>query len=77
MSQPTYFGNGLLRPGNLFDYLMRRVRDGKIAAGEILNAVLRALGPIWPGRMTLDEVNLGDCWQHEDKLIPFHKLSQC
>jgi Protein of unknown function (DUF1688) len=72
----TYFGQGLLRPGNLFDYLMLHVRDGKIEASQILDAVLRGLGPIWPGRIALANVNLGDCWQHDESLVPFHKLSQ-
>jgi hypothetical protein len=79
-TNPTYFGTGILRPGNLFDYLMLQVRNGEIAAGKILDAVLHALGPIWPGRIALGSVNLGDCWRHEDlggdALIPFHKLSQ-
>jgi hypothetical protein len=41
--------------------------------------LLRALGPVWPGRITLDGVALGDCWRHPgtgDGLVPFHKLTQ-
>jgi len=46
--------------------------------------VLEALGSIWPGRIELDGVNLGDVWRHRamrtgdatDGLVPFHKLSQ-
>jgi hypothetical protein len=49
-----------------------------------LRAVLHHLGPIWPGRISLDGVSLGDTWRHptivrDDEtngLIPFHKLSQ-
>ncbi len=47
-------------------------------------AVLDALGPIWPGRLALGAVNLGDVWPHPAAggdgpaagLVPFHKLSQ-
>jgi hypothetical protein len=44
--------------------------------------VLRELGPIWPSRITLDGVALGDCWRHPalahegSDLVPLHKLSQ-
>jgi hypothetical protein len=45
---------------------------------------LQHLGAIWPSRLTLGGVALGDCWKHpslvtEDAtcgLIPLHKLSQ-
>jgi hypothetical protein len=46
----------------------------------MLRLVLRALGPIWPGRLSLDGVPLGDCARHYavpgDGLVPLHKLSQ-
>ena len=46
--------------------------------------MLAHLGPIWPSRLSLAGVALGDCWRHpairrEDAtngLVPFHKLSQ-
>jgi hypothetical protein len=41
---------------------------------------LEALGPIWPGRLSLAGVPLGDCGRHPavpgNRLVPFHKLSQ-
>lgn len=72
------------RPGGLFDHLVRRAPDGRIAAATILTEVLKHLGPIWPGRIALGGVPLGDCWRHPairtgdatDQLVPFHKLSQ-
>lgn len=72
------------RIGNLFDYLVRRARNGALAATEILDAVLRGFSSIWPGREVIDGVNLGDVWRHSairtadrtDGLVPFHKLSQ-
>ena len=70
----TYFRDG--RPGNLIDYLVGKY--GKIIPAEgLLRGVLDALGPIWPGRETMDGVNLGDVWKHSKHgLIAFHKLSQ-
>lgn len=82
-SQPELFGRPA-RVGNLFDYLAARAADGRLPAPAILAAVLRGLGPIWPGRIELDGTNLGDVWRHPavrtgdltDGLVPFHKLSQ-
>jgi hypothetical protein len=81
---PEYFGGERPRLGNLYDYLEARAAGGTLPAREILAAVLGALGPIWPGRITLDGVNLGDVWRHQALaeltpgagLVPFHKLSQ-
>jgi hypothetical protein len=72
------------RPGGLFDYLLTTADRGPVAATAILSALLRQLGPIWPSRIVLDGVALGDCWRHpalktEDatsELMPLHKLSQ-
>lgn len=84
VEQPLYFGGAAPRIGNLFDYFAGIAGDGAIAAPAILQAVLYGLGPIWPGRLTLAGVNLGDVWKHPalrtddatNGLIPFHKLSQ-
>jgi hypothetical protein len=66
------------RPGNLFDRW--RAQGGEVSAAEILRALLRTLGPIWPARVSLGGVPLGDCGRHSalpgDGLVPFHKLSQ-
>ena len=75
---PAVFG-APARLGNLYDYLIAHARDNKIAADFILGTVLRALGPVWPSRLSLDGVALGDCWPHpaaEGGRVPFHKLSQ-
>jgi hypothetical protein len=72
------------RPGGLFDHLVARANGGCIEAATILSELLIQLGPIWPSRITLDGVALGDCWRHpalvtEDTtsgLVPLHKLSQ-
>jgi hypothetical protein len=72
------------RPGGLFDQLVADANHGTIAAPAILTMVLRELGPIWPSRITLGGVALGDCWRHltlgreadGSDLVPLHKLSQ-
>ncbi len=72
------------RPGGLFDHLAAKAEAGRLPATAILAAVLAHLGPIWPSRVTLGGIALGDCWHHpliragdaSDGLIPFHKLSQ-
>lgn len=75
---PAVFGRPA-RAGNLVDYLRAHAADGRIEADFVLATLLRALGPVWPGRLCLDGVPLGDCWSHpalEDGLLPFHKLTQ-
>jgi hypothetical protein len=81
---PEMFGGESPRVGNLYDHLATQAPNGRLPAGAILDAVLRGLGPIWPGRIELGGVNLGDVWRHPaavsedltDGLVPFHKLSQ-
>ncbi|MEK6553698.1 MAG: DUF1688 family protein [Bdellovibrionota bacterium] len=70
------------RIGNLVDYFVKHRPNKKIEAVFILKTVLKALGGIWPGRIVMNDVNLGDTWYH-DKLgtgvksfVPLHKLSQ-
>lgn len=75
---PAVFGP-TRRLGMLFDYLADHARGKEIDAAFILATLLRALGPVWPGRILLDGVSLGDCWRHPDVeggLLPFHKLTQ-
>lgn len=76
-------GGALPRPGALYDVLRER-HGATVRAADVLARVLESLGPIWPGRVVLDGVNLGDVWPHSslgppetvDALVPFHKLSQ-
>ena len=77
-------GAAVGRPGKLFDVMAGRAVGGKLPAPVILEVVLEALGPIWPGRLALGGVPLGDCWRHPaikrddatDGYMPIHKLSQ-
>jgi hypothetical protein len=72
------------RPGGLFDALAAQAGREALPATAILDLLLAHLGPIWPGRLSLGGVPLGDCWRHEavrradptDGLMPLHKLSQ-
>ena len=66
------------RPGSIVDYL--EIRYGKNITGpQLLRAVLDGLGEIWPGRVKIGGVNLGDAWSYSNVsggLAVFHKLSQ-
>lgn len=71
------------RPGSIIDYLVEK--HGKnFSVTDILTAVLKGLGPIWPGRISANGINLGDVWHYaelgseinRDTVVCFHKLSQ-
>jgi Protein of unknown function (DUF1688) len=85
VSKPDIFGrNDSPRPGGLFDQLAARTEAGRLPAPVILSELLHQLGPIWPSRLTLGGIALGDCWKHPslmtddatNGLVPLHKLSQ-
>jgi hypothetical protein len=72
------------RCGGFFDHLAAKAENGAIPAPLIVSELLRHFGPIWPSRLTLGGVPLGDCWRHPamvtgdatSELVPLHKLSQ-
>jgi len=80
---PALFG-AKARLGGLYHTLQARSGGPGVAARDILLLLLEALGPIWPGRLSLAGENLGDVWRHPKAggdghtqgLLPFHKLSQ-
>jgi len=76
-ASPSLFG-APARLGRLYDYWAGR--DEPLPAAEVLRTLLHAFGAIWPGRISLAGVPLGDCGQHPaipgDGLVPFHKLCQ-
>ncbi|MGO4665797.1 URC4/urg3 family protein [Bosea sp. 2RAB26] len=75
---------GLTRPGDLFDRFIETASGGSIRAAHILAEVLGTFGGIWPSRLTIAGIALGDTWRHPliapdvstAGLVPFHKLSQ-
>ena len=84
-SKPDIFGRfDTPRPGGLFDRLAARAENSRLPAPVILSELLQQLGPIWPSRLTLGGIALGDCWKHPaltsddatNGLVPLHKLSQ-
>jgi hypothetical protein len=84
-SKPDVFGrHDTPRPGGLFDQLAARAENGRLPAPIILSELLQQLGPMWPSRLTLGGIALGDCWKHPlliaddatNGLVPLHKLSQ-
>ena len=72
------------RPGGLFDSLASLAKNAPLPGPTILSELLQQLGPIWPSRLTLGGIALGDCWKHPalttndatSGLVPLHKLSQ-
>ena len=75
---------GMARPGDLFDRFVAAAETGTLRASHMLGEVLACFGGIWPSRLTLAGVALGDTWRHPliapgsvtAGLVPFHKLSQ-
>jgi len=85
LSRPEIFAlKDTPRPGGFFDHLAAKAENGAIPAPLILSELLLQFGPIWPSRLTLGGVPLGDCWRHPlmttndatSELVPLHKLSQ-
>jgi hypothetical protein len=83
-SSPALFDGDRPRVGHLVDHFMEQSADGTLPASAILAALLRGFASIWPGRIDLGGINLGDVGRHPqaasddltDGLVPFHKLSQ-
>lgn len=82
VASPRIFVGG--RPGGLVDHFAALAPSGALDAAAILGVLLEGLAPIWPGRIALGGINLGDVWRHPAAggagpsagLVPFHKLSQ-
>jgi hypothetical protein len=72
------------RPAVLFDKLVETSAGGRASVLKLFGELQRIIGPIWPGRLELDGINLGDTWPHPRAggegpgagLVPFHKLGQ-
>jgi hypothetical protein len=71
------------RPGNIIDYMLDHYGES-FKATDLVKSVLKLFGAIWPSRITIEGVNLGDVWHHPllgekndlESLVPIHKLSQ-
>lgn len=83
-NSPQFFPGSPPRPSDLIHGWLIQTQNDHLSAITLFQTILESLGEIWPGRLTLDGVNLGDVWQHSalpntgigSQLIPFHKLSQ-
>lgn len=82
-ARPDVFGvRGRL--GNFYDYLERLAVSGSLPAGHLLTVLLKVFSDIWPARLCIDGIPLGDVWEHAalqtfavaPGLMPLHKLSQ-
>ncbi len=80
--EPELFGSDNPRIGNILDYFQEKFPNGHLTATHILRAIQKGLGAIWPGRISINKINLGDVWTYPllgegiQSLVPFHKLSQ-
>lgn len=83
LRDPARFGpDG--RPGEMFFRLTDKARRTDLAAGELLHALLSGYADVWMTGNAVDDVPLGDCWQHRFAggqgesagWVPFHKLTQ-
>ncbi|KAI6165185.1 hypothetical protein EDD17DRAFT_1799361 [Pisolithus thermaeus] len=87
-ANPQFFG-GDERPGNIIDFLEKdsilENSTRRVHISSLWTALIEGLAPIWPSRLTLGGIALGDVWpctaltqpgQAEgDDLVPFHKLT--
>jgi hypothetical protein len=82
LQNSEFFGTDHPRIGNILDFFQEKSRGGNISAPQTLQAIQKSLGSIWPGRATINQINLGDVWPYSplgdglSSLVPFHKLSQ-
>lgn len=78
-----YFGQDG-RLGDFFTYVSSLQHDHALSAATIFQAVLDGFNQVWPTRLTIHGVSLGDVWIHKalkseqagSEYVPFHKLSQ-
>ena len=69
------------RLSDLADHLIN-TSTTEVSATYILSTILRLLGPMWPQRVVVSGINLGDAWRYSppnensETVVPFHKLSQ-
>ncbi|KAF8148439.1 hypothetical protein B0H34DRAFT_668631 [Crassisporium funariophilum] len=89
-SSPHFFGSDG-RPGNIVDFLETESKvDGgtrTVPLAALWHALIEGLNPIWPSRLSLGGISLGDVWPctslkasiaspiEGDDLVPFHKLT--
>jgi hypothetical protein len=78
--QPEFFGASKpARVGGIADWYRAQAHGGSLKADQILRGIQLGLGSIWPGRLAVDGLNLGDVWRYGpfgEDWVPFHKLSQ-
>jgi hypothetical protein len=83
-NQNVFAKHDAARAGGLFDCVADTAQKMALPAPAMLEILLTQLAPIWPERLTLGGVSLGDTWRHcaikrddgTSGLIPLHKLSQ-
>jgi hypothetical protein len=78
---PQYFGTEVHRPGNIVDFVLKSVVNGRVSIKVLWEAIIVGLEPVWPCKGH----QRGDVWCYSElkqigvncsDFIPFHKLSQ-
>lgn len=82
LSNKKLFDGKHIRVGNILDYFLEQFPTRQLPAVRVLRTVQEGFGPIWPERLHLNGINIGDVWHYAPlgqgvaSLVPFHKLSQ-
>lgn len=84
LSNTTLFRGDDQRIGHLADLALGAARNGELQATTLFWFVMQMLAPVWPARVVLGGIPLGDVGRHPaaatgdagSGLVPFHKLSQ-
>jgi len=80
---PIYFGIEIPRPGNMVDYMLKHVKNGRVSVRVLWKCVVEGFETIWPEHRS--GVRRGDVWAYSplkkigvpaSDMVPFHKLSQ-
>jgi hypothetical protein len=84
MNQKSQYFGTQGRLGDFFSYVSSLKINNTLTSEQIFQAVLNGFSDVWPMRLSLHGVSLGDVWTHKalktnspgSEYIPFHKLSQ-
>lgn len=71
------------RPGDLLNTFKKALSAGEIEAYSLFHSILKAFHKIWPSRLNINGVSMGDTWLYKpigtspiEQILPFHTLSQ-
>lgn len=82
--EPDFALAPLSRPGELVHLALNSANNGSVSIPEIFTEIVNRYSSIWPDRLTIDNIPMGDVWHLEGfglsslapDYVPFHKLTQ-